>query len=221
MATLAVFLVVAGGAAYAASKLKLKNNSVTTPKIRDGAVTNSKLADGAISSSKIGDGAVTASKIAAGALGAGTLGDGSVTTGKIADGAVTPGKTSFALDSGRVASNPTLNQTLHPPLVSAGGVDVSGDCSLDNTNGRSSSIVISSSSTAWVSGVYISGGAATATTGPTPFTVGPVLHDPFAPFHASATVTIVTPTNALHLSLYQAINFQGDECSYSAAGFFG
>jgi hypothetical protein len=66
MATIAVFGVVAGSGAYAASKLKLKNNSVTTKKIRNGAVVNSKLADGAITNPKLADGAVTRSKLASG-----------------------------------------------------------------------------------------------------------------------------------------------------------
>lgn len=64
MSTIAVFLVVAGGGAYAASKLK--NNSVSTKKLRDGAVVNSKIADGAVSGSKLADGAVSRSKLASG-----------------------------------------------------------------------------------------------------------------------------------------------------------
>jgi hypothetical protein len=44
MVTILAVLVVGGGGAYAAKKLKLKNNSVTTAKIRDGAVTDPKLA---------------------------------------------------------------------------------------------------------------------------------------------------------------------------------
>lgn len=51
VATLALFLVVAGGSAFAASKLaknsvgtkQLKNSAVTTAKIKDGAVTGSKV----------------------------------------------------------------------------------------------------------------------------------------------------------------------------------
>jgi hypothetical protein len=57
MSTIAVFAVLAGGAAYAATKLK--NNSVSTKKIRDGAVVSSKIAEGAVVGSKIADGAVT------------------------------------------------------------------------------------------------------------------------------------------------------------------
>jgi hypothetical protein len=63
MATIAVFGVVAGGGAYAASKIdtpdiaskaitakKLDAGAVTTSKLRPGAVTNGKLADGAVGS---------------------------------------------------------------------------------------------------------------------------------------------------------------------------
>jgi hypothetical protein len=48
MVTILAVAVLGGGGAYAAKKLKLKNNSVTTPKIRDGAVTPPKLAPGTI-----------------------------------------------------------------------------------------------------------------------------------------------------------------------------
>ena len=61
MATIAVFGVVAGGGAYAASKIdtpdiankaitakKLDDGAVKAPKLRSGAVTNEKLADGAV-----------------------------------------------------------------------------------------------------------------------------------------------------------------------------
>jgi hypothetical protein len=65
---LAALVVGLGGGAYAAKKIKLKNNSVTTPKIRDGAVTSPKLGDGAVTSPKLGDGAVTAPKLGAGAI---------------------------------------------------------------------------------------------------------------------------------------------------------
>jgi hypothetical protein len=44
MVTILAVLVIGGGGAYAAKKIKLKNNSVTTAKIRNGAVTDPKLA---------------------------------------------------------------------------------------------------------------------------------------------------------------------------------
>jgi hypothetical protein len=57
-ASVALFLALAGGGAYAVSKLKLKNNSVTTPKIANGAVTNVKIAGGAVTPDKLAPGIV-------------------------------------------------------------------------------------------------------------------------------------------------------------------
>jgi hypothetical protein len=81
MSSIAVFLVLAGGAAYAARKIgsnqlkansvgtvKIKANAVTTRKIKKGAVTTVKLRDGAVKSEKLGDSAVTTAKIANGAV---------------------------------------------------------------------------------------------------------------------------------------------------------
>lgn len=61
VATLALFLVLSGGAAVAASKLgkgsvgtkQLRNQAVTTAKLRNGAVTGAKVADGAITGAKV------------------------------------------------------------------------------------------------------------------------------------------------------------------------
>jgi hypothetical protein len=69
MVTILAVMVIGGGGAYAASKLKLKNNSVTTPKIADGAVTNPKLAPGAVSGDKVAGGSLTGSQINASTLG--------------------------------------------------------------------------------------------------------------------------------------------------------
>ncbi|MFL5898874.1 MAG: hypothetical protein ACJ76D_10530 [Solirubrobacterales bacterium] len=96
MSTLAVFLILGGATAFAASKKiganeikanaiktgKIVKEAVTEGKIKSGAVTGTKLADGAVSNSKIADGAVSTSKIA----------DNAVTTGKIANDAVTGDK---------------------------------------------------------------------------------------------------------------------------------
>ena len=84
MATLFVFLILAGGTAIAAKQLgkktvgakQLKTNAVTTPKIKKAAVTKAKIKDGAIDSTKLADGSVTTTKIA----------DGAVTGAKIAAG---------------------------------------------------------------------------------------------------------------------------------------
>jgi hypothetical protein len=84
MATLFVFLILAGGTAIAAKQLgkktvgakQLKPNAVTTAKIKKAAVTKAKIKDGAIDSTKLADSSVTTTKIA----------DGAVTAAKIAAG---------------------------------------------------------------------------------------------------------------------------------------
>ena len=86
MSTIAVFLALGGGVAYAANTIfsedivdgevksvdlgtnavtggKLAANSVTTNKITDGAVTSTDLADGAVTNFKLGAGVVTHSKL--------------------------------------------------------------------------------------------------------------------------------------------------------------
>jgi len=97
MSSLAVFLVLGGATAFAASHLaknsvgsrQLKKNAVTAAKIKKGAVTGAKLADGAVTEGKIGNGAVSAAKLADGAVSAAKLGDGAVSGAKIQSGAVT------------------------------------------------------------------------------------------------------------------------------------
>jgi hypothetical protein len=87
MSTIAVFLVLGGATAFAASKLgknsvgtkqlkagsvtaaKLKKNSVTEKKVRKNAITTSKVKDGAIATAKIQDGAVTGAKVQTATLG--------------------------------------------------------------------------------------------------------------------------------------------------------
>jgi hypothetical protein len=83
MSTLAVFMLLAGGGAYAAKKLKLKNNSVTTPKLRDAAVTSGKLADGSVTTSKLGAAAVTDGKIATRTITGGKIANDTITGNEI------------------------------------------------------------------------------------------------------------------------------------------
>ncbi|HEX4730095.1 MAG TPA: hypothetical protein VH299_02445 [Solirubrobacterales bacterium] len=67
MSSIAVFLVVAGGSAFAASTLgkntvgtkQLKNNAVTTAKIKNGAVTGAKIGSGAVGASNINTAGLT------------------------------------------------------------------------------------------------------------------------------------------------------------------
>ncbi len=89
MSSLAVFLVLGGGAAFAAKKIgsnELKGASVTTAKIKRNAVTTSKIRKGSISTARLAKAAVTNGKLA----------DGSVTVQKLVPGFVAPVAEKFA-----------------------------------------------------------------------------------------------------------------------------
>lgn len=67
MSTIAVFLLLGGGAAFAANKMgtkkigsgRLRGASVTTAKVKRGAITAAKIRKGAVKANKISKGAVT------------------------------------------------------------------------------------------------------------------------------------------------------------------
>jgi hypothetical protein len=72
MSSIAVFLVLGGGAAYAAKKIgsnEIKGNSITTGKIKKEAVTASKIKKNSVTTAKIANGAVTGAKINLGTVG--------------------------------------------------------------------------------------------------------------------------------------------------------
>ena len=72
MSSIAVFLVLGGGAAYAAKKIgsnEIKGNSITTGKIKKNAVTASKIKKNSITTAKIANGAVTGAKLNLGTVG--------------------------------------------------------------------------------------------------------------------------------------------------------
>jgi hypothetical protein len=71
VATVALFLVIAGGSAFAASNVG--KNSVGAKQIKNGAVTAAKIGNGAVTEAKIANGAVTGSKIGLGAVGAANI----------------------------------------------------------------------------------------------------------------------------------------------------
>ena len=111
MSSIAVFLVLGGGAAYAAKKIgsnQLKGASVTTAKIKRGAITASKIRKGAVRTAKISPGAVT--------------------NGKLANGAVTLEK----LVPGFVA--PTAEKLSRAANVSAGGTVLAGSIGIAQAN---------------------------------------------------------------------------------------
>lgn len=100
VATLALFLALGLGGAYASSRLarrsvgaaQLRPGAVTANKLRKNAVTAPKIKSLAVKQGKIASEAVTAQKIANGAIVAEKLPNGVIGTGKLASGAVTGDK---------------------------------------------------------------------------------------------------------------------------------
>ena len=91
MSSIAVFLVLGGGAAFAASQLgkntvgpkQLKKNAVRTAKIKGGAVTAAKLHKNAVKAAKIQNGAVVTNKLKNGAVTGDKVADGTLSGAKI------------------------------------------------------------------------------------------------------------------------------------------
>jgi hypothetical protein len=117
MSTIAVFLVVGGASALAASQLaknsvgtkQLKNNAVTTSKIKKEAVAAAKIKNGAVGTSKLGAASVTGEKLAAGSVDASKIGKGAVTNEKLADNAVNGAKVADGSLSGADINQGSLN----------------------------------------------------------------------------------------------------------------
>jgi hypothetical protein len=71
VSTLALFLALSGGVAFAASKIHTRDiakRAITSGKLAVGAVRSNQIADGAVSAKQIGAGAVSSSKIGAGSV---------------------------------------------------------------------------------------------------------------------------------------------------------
>lgn len=111
MSSIAVFLVLGGGAAYAAKKIgshELRGGSVTTAKIKRNAVTRSKIKADAISTAKIAKRAVTNGRLA----------DGAVSLEKLAPGFIAP----------------AAEKLSHAANISAGGVVLAGSLGISQAN---------------------------------------------------------------------------------------
>ncbi len=88
MSSIAVFLLLGGGAAFAASKLaknsvgtkQLKSSAVTTPKIKNAAVTGEKLAAGSVGSAQLQANSITGTNVRDGSLSAADLAPGTIPT---------------------------------------------------------------------------------------------------------------------------------------------
>jgi hypothetical protein len=117
MSSIAVFLVLGGATAFAASQVgknsvgtkQLKANAVTAKKIKKNAVTTVKIKDGAVTGAKIAAGTVTGANVAAGSItgtqvNASTLGTvpNSATTNVIrgSKGTLSQGQEAVALEQG-------------------------------------------------------------------------------------------------------------------------
>lgn len=116
MSSIAVFLVLGGGAAYAAKK-------ISTRKIDSG-----QLMGASVTKAKIKRGAVTASKIRKGAVRANKISNGAVANAKLANGAVTLEK----LVPGFVA--PAAEKLSHAANVSAAGTVLAGSVGIAQAN---------------------------------------------------------------------------------------
>jgi hypothetical protein len=122
MSTLAVFLVVGGGAAYAANTVfstdivdgqvktqDLAADAVTSPKILDGGVKVTDINDGAVTSAKIGDGAVTNFKLGSGVVTHSKLGPDSIDGSNVAANSLTLSDTLGADKSGSISFSQGAN----------------------------------------------------------------------------------------------------------------
>jgi hypothetical protein len=134
MSSIAVFMVLGGATAFAATKIgpnEIKANSIKTGKIVKEAVTAGKIKNAAITSTKLGAGAVTEGALADNAVTANKIADNAVTANKIAANAVTASKlanasvTAEKLAPGTVASS-VLSQPV-PGLALAGAKVVGGE----------------------------------------------------------------------------------------------
>jgi hypothetical protein len=124
MSSIAVFLVVAGGTAFAATKIgsnEIKANAIITGKIKKEAVTEGKIKAGAIGNSRLANAAVTASKLAANSVTGSALADGSVSSGKLANNSVTAGALADeSVTSSKLANNAVTAGKLADASVTSG-----------------------------------------------------------------------------------------------------
>jgi hypothetical protein len=140
MSTIAVFMMLGGATAVAATKIgagqlqansiktgKIVKEAVTAGKIKTGAVTNGKLSLAAVTTDKIADLAVTTAQIGKEAVTSDKIANNAVITNKIANEAVTTGKIANDAVTGEKVKESTLGQV--PSAVNAaalGGVAASG-----------------------------------------------------------------------------------------------
>jgi hypothetical protein len=122
MSSLALFLIVAGGSAFAAAKLG--KNTVGTKQLKNNAVTSAKIKKGAVTAAKIGAGAVGAGALASGSVGAGALANGAVGSDKLGSNSVTGDKIAAnAVDGAKIAANAVTGDKVAPGSISGGDIN--------------------------------------------------------------------------------------------------
>lgn len=145
VATLALFVAVGAGSAFAAGQLAPK--SVGARQLRPGAVTADKLRKQAVTAPKLMAQAVKQGKIASAAVTASKIADGAVTGAKIVNGAITPEKipddslggdkideaTLKQVPSAKAASFATVAETSNPEAFAK--VDAEGTVFPANSKG--------------------------------------------------------------------------------------
>ncbi len=152
MSTIAVFLVLGGATAVAASKLgknsvgtkqlkansvtaaKLKKNAVTEKKVKSNAITAGKIKDGAVSTAKIQDGAVTGAKVQAATL-------GTVPSASTFSGYQRKGIVRVAASPGGVSLEASQAASPEVPILSTGAFSVYAKC-FDSPGGPSTNALI-------------------------------------------------------------------------------
>ena len=92
MAALSLFLVIAGGSAYAANTVfstDIVDGQVKSPDLAGAAVTNSKLGNNSVGTGKVADNSLAAADLAPGSVGASEVADNSLTGTDVLDNALT------------------------------------------------------------------------------------------------------------------------------------
>jgi hypothetical protein len=152
MSTIAVFLILGGGAAIAAKNAlpkksvgarQLKRNSVTTAKLRKNAVSTGKIRNAAVTAEKLRDGSVNGAKVADGSIGGAEIDPASTPFGRkvyeARGNASTPVGDNFILYP---LGNPTYVQDADRDDVYMGALDITFLPSCEPPRGASAYILV-------------------------------------------------------------------------------
>lgn len=157
MSTLAVFLLLGGATAFAATQLEknsvgskqLKKNAVGAAKIKKDAVNGAKVKDGSLTGIDIADGTVTGTKLADGTVTGAKVADGSLGKGDVAAGTFLGGKVTVRSAETELADNAkiSINAFCLPGQVAIGGGGRGDDTQSEQTVVGSSRPAVSAENT--------------------------------------------------------------------------